>query len=82
VIGSFGGHDYMMKGAASRLEAALEINGVEHDVKEYPDAGHAFLNSRDGGTGWVMDRIGMKYHESSASDTRARILAFFCRHLH
>jgi carboxymethylenebutenolidase len=82
VIGSFGAHDYMMKGAASRLETALEINGVEHDVKEYPDAGHAFLNSHDGAVGWVMARIGMRYHEPSAADTRARILAFFGRHLH
>jgi carboxymethylenebutenolidase len=81
VIGSFGAHDYMMKGAASRLETALEINRVEHDVKEYPDAGHAFLNSHDGVVGWVMARIGMRYHESSAADTRARILAFFGRHL-
>jgi carboxymethylenebutenolidase len=82
VIGSFGAHDYMMKGAASRLETALKINGVEHDVKEYPDAGHAFLNSHGGATGWVMARIGMRYHEPSAADTRARILAFFGRHLH
>jgi carboxymethylenebutenolidase len=82
LIGSFGAQDYMMKGAASRLEAALRINGVEHDVKEYPDAGHAFLNSHGGATGWVMARIGMRYHEPSAADTRARILAFFGRHLH
>jgi carboxymethylenebutenolidase len=65
--------------AASRLETALKINGVEHDVKEYPDAGHAF---HDGATGWVMARIGMRYHEPSAAEARPRILAFFGRHLH
>ena len=43
--------------AASRLETALKINGVEHDVKEYPDAGHAFLNTRRGyGVGDGEDR--------------------------
>jgi carboxymethylenebutenolidase len=82
VIGSFGAQDYMMKGAASRLKTGLTINGVAHDVKEYPDAGHAFLNTHDGATGWVMARIGMRYHEPSAADARARILAFFGRHLH
>ena len=68
--------------AASRLETALKINGVEHDVKEYPDAGHAFLNTHDGATGWVMARIGMRYHEPSAANARPGILAFFGRHLH
>jgi len=42
---------------------------------------HAFLNSHDGVTGWVMARIGMKYHEPSAADTRSRIVDFFGRHL-
>jgi len=32
------------KGRGPRLERALERNGVAHDVKAYPDAGHAFLN--------------------------------------
>lgn len=81
VIGSFGARDLMLKGAAARLESALESNGVAHDVKEYPDASHAFLNAHGGGIGWVMARIGMGYHEPSAADARARIIAFFDRHL-
>ena len=82
VIGSFGAHDYTLKGAASWLETALQANGVDHDVKEYPDAGHAFLEVHDGAWGWVMARIEMKYHDASASDAQQRILAFFGRHLH
>jgi carboxymethylenebutenolidase len=82
VIGSFGTHDYTLKGAASRLENALQINGVDHDVKEYPDAGHAFLNIHGGALGWAMTRIGMRFHEPSAADAQARILAFFGRYLH
>ena len=27
---------------------ALTTPGVDHDVKEYPDAGHGFLNDHDG----------------------------------
>jgi carboxymethylenebutenolidase len=48
VIGSFGSRDYTLMGAASRLEKALRLNGVEHDVKEYHDAGHAFMNIHGG----------------------------------
>jgi carboxymethylenebutenolidase len=82
VIGSFGSRDYTLRGAASRLEKALRLNGVEHDVKEYPDAGHAFMNIHGGALGWVMTRIGMGYHEASAADAQSRILEFFRHHLH
>lgn len=82
VIGSFGGRDAQLKGAAARLDQALETVGVPHDVKEYPDAGHSFLNAHGGFFGWVFGRMGMGYHEPSATDARRRILAFFGQHLH
>lgn len=81
VIGSFGARDKALKGAAARLEQALEAVGVEHDVKEYPDAGHSFLDDHGGVLGWVMGRAGAGFHEPSASDAQRRILAFFQRHL-
>jgi carboxymethylenebutenolidase len=81
VIGSFGGRDATLKGAAARLEAALAAQGVAHDVKEYPDAGHSFLNDHGGAWGWVMARVGMGYHAESAEDARARLLRFFSTHL-
>lgn len=81
VIGSFGGRDYTLKGAAAQLESALLSNGVDHDVKEYPDAGHAFLEAHGGALGWVMARIGMGFHGASTADARERILNFFDRHL-
>ena len=37
------------RGAASRLDAALDKARVTHDVKEYPDASHAFLNDAEAG---------------------------------
>ena len=70
-----------MKGAAPRLENALQANGVEHDVKEYADAGHSFLEVHGGALGWVMALIGMRHHEPSAADARQRILWFFGHHL-
>jgi carboxymethylenebutenolidase len=45
IVGSYGGKDRTQPGAAMRLEQALTANGVEHDVKEYPQAGHSFLNN-------------------------------------
>ena len=34
-------------GGRARLEAAPAERGVVHDVKEYPEAGHAWLNDED-----------------------------------
>lgn len=47
IVGSYGAKDPTLRGAAGRLERALTANGVDHDVKEYPDAGHSFLNDHD-----------------------------------
>jgi len=48
IVGSYGGKDRALRGAADRLDQALTAVGVEHDVKEYPEAGHAFLNDHKG----------------------------------
>jgi carboxymethylenebutenolidase len=81
IVGSYGGRDRMMKGAARRLDDALQANGVDHDVRECPNAGHAFLEVHGGKLGWVMARLGMRFHGASATDARQRISAFFADHL-
>ena len=81
IVASYGGRDRMMKGSALRLDDALRANRVDHDVKEYPEAGHAFLEVHGGKLGWVMARLGMHFHGPSAIDARRRILAFFADHL-
>jgi carboxymethylenebutenolidase len=48
VVGSYGARDRTLRGAAGKLTAALEAAGVDHDVKEYPGAGHSFLNDHPG----------------------------------
>jgi carboxymethylenebutenolidase len=58
-------------------------------VKEYPQAGHEFLNDHEGAGDKapvlfaVLGRLmpGSGYHEASAHDARRRILAFFSTHL-
>jgi carboxymethylenebutenolidase len=44
VVASYGARDRTLRGAAVRLTAALDAAGVDHDVKEYPDVGHSFIN--------------------------------------
>jgi len=86
IVASYGAKDRTLRGAAERLERALARNGVAHDVKEYPDAGHAFLNDhRDADVPKVMTVIAWltrsEYHEPSALDARRRIVDFFRVHL-
>jgi carboxymethylenebutenolidase len=89
IVGSYGGKDRSLRGAAERLDKGLTAVGVEHDVKEYPDAGHAFLNDHERAGDEtpllfrVMGRLspGSGYHEESAQDARRRIITFFDAHL-
>jgi carboxymethylenebutenolidase len=82
IIGSFGARDRTLRGAAAKLEAALEADAVPHNVKEYPDAGHSFLNKHDGVLFAVSGRLmGGGYDEASAADARRRIVGFFRSHL-
>ncbi|MFI5067240.1 MAG: dienelactone hydrolase family protein [Streptosporangiales bacterium] len=89
IVGSYGGRDLTLRGAAARLEGALAADGIPHDVKEYPAAGHGFLNDHE----QAGDRIplmikvtaplmGYGPHEPSARDARQRIIEFFRAHLH
>jgi carboxymethylenebutenolidase len=82
IVGSFGAKDRTLKGAAARLERALQSADVDHDVKEYADAGHGFLNQHDSVMMKVMGTIiGGGYHDQSAQDARQRVAAFFDSHL-
>ncbi len=82
VVASYGGKDKTLRGTAATLEAGLERAGVEHDVHEYPDAGHSFLNRHDLGPGGALLRVaGIGYHEPSAEHAWGRILRFFELHL-
>jgi carboxymethylenebutenolidase len=85
IVGSYGAKDRTLKGKAERLEQSLTLNNIPHDVKEYPDAGHGFLNEHDGAPALliaVLGRLmGQGYEEAAAHDARTRIIAFFDRWL-
>ncbi len=86
IVGSFGGKDRSLRGAAKKLEASLARNNVPHDVKEYPNAGHSFLNhhaSKDRNTLFKITGalIGIVNDAPSEQDARGRILNFFDTYL-
>lgn len=86
IVASFGGKDRTLRGAAQKLEQALTQLGIAHDVKEYPEVGHSFLNDHRTTGSRIMftlmrPLLGPGYHEASAHDARQRILAFFEEHL-
>ena len=85
VVASYGGRDRFLRGAASTLDAALTERGVVHDVKEYADAGHAFLNETANAPWYTapLSRIIMRAgpEPASAQDAWARIEEFLGRHL-
>ena len=70
VVGSFGARDPTMKGAAQRLERALRSADIDHDVKEYPNVSHAFMERHEVVLGFMLDRFGFRYDETAARDAR------------
>ncbi len=86
IVGSYGGRDPSLRGAAPRLQTALTAAGVEHDIKEYPQAGHGFLNDHDDSdVPWQFLLLGRAtrtaYDEPAATDARRRISRFLHAHL-
>ena len=81
MVASLGAKDRMLPGAADKLEALLTEGAVPHDVKEYPDVGHSFMNQFRAPFRLVEGIAGLAYSEPEAEDAWRRILAFFSTHL-
>ena len=84
IVGNYGGRDPSLRGAARRLDAALDKAGVTHDVKEYPAASHAFLNDAEAGPRVLRPLLrvaGIGPESKSAKDAWDRIERFFATHL-
>jgi carboxymethylenebutenolidase len=81
LVGSYGGRDLMGTTHPERLQRALTVLEVPHDVKVYPGVGHRFLTESSGAAA-VLSRIArMPYVESDAADAWRRIFAFFGEYL-
>lgn len=87
IVASYGAKDTTLKGVAPKLASILTTAGIDHDVKEYPDAAHAFMNDHsEDKWPFLLQMLalvagGGGYHEASTIDARARIVAFFAKHL-
>ena len=83
IVASYGARDVALKGRSAKLESALQTLGVPHDVKEYADSGHSFMNRINAGPalGPLMKFVGMNYVHGSAEDSWRRILDFFDTHV-
>ncbi len=79
VVASFGGKDKGLPGAAAKIESALAKSGVPHDVKEYPNARHGFMNRLTAVSPVtpIMKVMGVGYDHDASADSRRRIQAFF-----
>jgi carboxymethylenebutenolidase len=84
IVASYGARDRSLRGAAGRLDSALEKAGVIHDVKEYPAASHAFLNDAEVGPRALRPLLrvaGIGPAPEAAKDAWGRIERFFSTYL-
>ncbi len=85
IVASYGGRDPLLTRSVPRLDAALKQHSITHDVKIYPEAGHAFLN--DSPTGPTLLRPVLKLitgagpDPEAAADAWQRIEEFFGQQL-
>ncbi|WP_051422928.1 dienelactone hydrolase family protein [Arthrobacter sp. MA-N2] len=84
VVANYGAKDRTLRGAATKLEAALTNLGIEHDIKEFPTAGHAFMNDVPVGPRPLrplMRVMGIKPDPAAAPEAWQRIEEHFEKHL-
>jgi len=82
IVASFGGKDFgPAKEFPERLERALVVLDVPHDVKMYPGSGHRFMSEATGAGAVLAKVTGMSYERHDAADSWERIYAFFGQYL-
>jgi len=84
IVANFGAKDRSLPGAAARLTSVLESLGVEHDIKEFETAGHAFLNDAEAGPRPLRPLfrvLGVGPDPQSAPEAWRRIEDHFARYL-
>jgi carboxymethylenebutenolidase len=84
VVTSYGAKDVTLKGATAQLDEALTKASIAHDSKEYPNAGHVFMN--DTLNGWPIIRplvrvMNFGPEPESAKDAWERVENFFEKYL-
>jgi carboxymethylenebutenolidase len=70
VLAVYGELDSRVNASQAAMSQALEAAGLEHEIKVYPGADHAFFND-----------TGERYNEAAATDAYDRLLAWFDQYL-
>jgi carboxymethylenebutenolidase len=81
LVGSYGGRDMMGTSHPERLQRALTVLEIPHDVKVYPGSGHRFMTETSGASAVLAKVARVSYQRSDAADAWQRIFAFFGEHL-
>ena len=79
IVASYGRRDPIGKGAAAKLQSAVDRKGIAADIKEYPDVGHSFANQLPMQP--LLRVTGFGYDDASTEDAWRRIFAFFGEHM-
>ncbi len=81
IVASYGGRDPMGTQHPERLQRALAVLEVPHDVEVYPGAGHRFMTESSGAGAALAKLTRMSFQPADAEDAWRRIFAFFDRYL-
>jgi carboxymethylenebutenolidase len=81
IVASFGGRDQMGTKPPERLQRALTVLEIPHDVQVYPGSGHRFMTETSGAAAVLARFARMSYQEADAVDAWRRIFGFFGEHL-
>ena len=84
VVASFGGRDRIYAGSAKVARRGLVAGDIDHDVKLYQKAGHAFMNQTEGHRvmkGITRPLLAIDYNREAAEDAWTRIAGFLTRYL-
>jgi len=81
IVASYGARDPMGTKHPERLQRALTVLEIPHDVQVYPGVGHRFLTEPSGAAAVLARFARMNYVESDAADAWERIYRFFGEYL-
>jgi carboxymethylenebutenolidase len=81
IVASYGKRDPMGTTHPERLQRALTVLNVPHDVEVYPGSGHRFMTESAGARAAVAKIARMSYQRADAEDSWRRIFAFFGEYL-
>ena len=81
LVGSYGGRDPMGTEHPERLQRALTVLEIPHDIKVYPGSGHRFMTETSGAGAVLAKMTRTSFQRSDAADAWQRIFAFFGEHL-